>query len=170
MNDPRFNSIHLDPARRAVYRDAREALLNAQGDLTMAGQKPLPGEDRSQTIIQALNDPRSLDLDFWLMDKDYIYPLKLGVNTVGRSSDNDVVVADSFISRRHCAILIHHTTSCELHDMASKNGTFVNGVKMAGPCQLKSGDEIRMYNHLFIYLCRTQGSAVKPPSTATMAG
>jgi len=39
--------------------------------------------------------------------------------------DNDVVLQDAYVSRRHCAILIHLTGErCELHDIASKNGTF----------------------------------------------
>ena len=37
-------------------------------------------------------------------------PLKVGLNTLGRSSDNDVIIAEEFVSRRHCTILIH------LHD------------------------------------------------------
>src|SRR5262249_17802187 len=81
---------------------------------------------------------------FWLMDKDAIYPLKVGVNTIGRLPDNDVVVQAPYVSRRHCAILVHAGDGCELHDIASKNGTFINGRKLEGPTRLNSGDELRM--------------------------
>ena len=50
--------------------------------------------------------PRPASTTGWSI-KEYIYPLKVGINTVGRSPDNDVVVQDCYISRRHCAILVH---------------------------------------------------------------
>ena len=80
------------------------------------------------------------------MDRDCVYPLKVGINTVGRSSENDVVVGDAFVSRRHCAILVHHSTVCELYDTASKNGTLVNGTEIPTGVQvpLREGDRINL--------------------------
>ena len=86
------------------------------------------------------------------MDKEAVYHLKLGVNTIGRLSDNDVVIPDPFLSRRHPAILIHTDEKCELHDVASKNGTYVNGRKIDGPTRLNSGDEIRMCDRQYIFV------------------
>jgi pSer/pThr/pTyr-binding forkhead associated (FHA) protein len=33
---------------------------------------------------------------------------------------------------------------CELHDVASKNGTLLNGKKIPGPSRLQSGDQITL--------------------------
>lgn len=172
MGDPRLNSLHLDPARRQDYRRAREALLQSRGVETIyAERKQGDDSDPGNTFINNQGGAAPAALDFWLVDRDYIYPLKIGLNTLGRSADNDVVVEDLYISRRHCAILVHHDHTCALHDTASKNGTFLNGAKIAGPTLLKSGDEIRICNRQFVFLTRSAGSEAPPPSpTRTVMG
>jgi len=95
------------------------------------------------------------------VDGDCIYPLKVGVNTLGRATSNDVVVADAYASRRHCAILIHTDRPCELHDTASKNGTFLNGRRLAAPAALRSGDEIRVCGRRLLFLTRASGEVVR---------
>jgi pSer/pThr/pTyr-binding forkhead associated (FHA) protein len=62
------------------------------------------------------------------------------------------VVSDAFVSRRHCAILVHHSSVCELYDTASKNGTYLNGNKINGPTRLHTGDEIRMCDRNYIFV------------------
>jgi pSer/pThr/pTyr-binding forkhead associated (FHA) protein len=120
-------------------------------------------------VIQNDGEPAPPGLNFWLLDKEYIYPLKVGINTVGRSPDNDVVVQDAYISRRHCAILVHAGDGCELHDTASKNGTFVNGKKIAGPTRLASGDEIRICEQRLVFVARSHPPEHQSP-THTLAG
>jgi pSer/pThr/pTyr-binding forkhead associated (FHA) protein len=83
---------------------------------------------------------------FYLKDGVNIYPLHLGMNSIGRLPDNDVVVRDECVSRRHCAIVIHSDLRCELHDVASKNGTLHNGKKIPAPTRLQSGDQITLCN------------------------
>lgn len=95
---------------------------------------------------------------FALMERGRAHPLKVGVNTVGRLADNDVVLDDPHVSRRHCAVLVHSNQSCELHDVASKNGTFLNGERIACPTRLKAGDEIRMCE-LTLILVGGEGAA-----------
>lgn len=106
-----------------------------------------------QTAILNSEQP-ACEAQFLLVDKDYVYPLRVGLNTVGRLADNDVVVPDAYVSRRHCAIVVHATNGCELHDVASKNGTFLNGCKINGPTRLNSGDEIRMCNRQLVFVKR----------------
>jgi pSer/pThr/pTyr-binding forkhead associated (FHA) protein len=97
------------------------------------------------------------------MDRDYVYPLKIGLNTIGRMPDNDIVLEDAYVSRRHCAILVHAGDFCELHDVASKNGTLLNGHKIHGPTRLKSGDEIRMCNRNLVFMSRAGEAPSNPP-------
>jgi hypothetical protein len=170
MADPRLNSVHLDPPRRADYRRAREELLRARGMNTLAVENnPDESGERPNTLIQQAGARAPADLNFWLVDREFIYPLKVGINTVGRSPDNDVVVADCYISRRHCAILVHTGDGCELHDTASKNGTFVNGKKISGPTALRSGDEIRMCDQRLVFVARSHPPDKQSP-THTLAG
>jgi hypothetical protein len=173
MADPRLNSVHLEPPRRAQYRLAREVLLRARGMNTLAGEEGPEADEAANphTLIQNAGDqpPAPADLNYWLVDKDYIYPLKVGINTVGRSPDNDVVVQDCYISRRHCAILVHAGESCEVHDTASKNGTYINGKKISGPTRLRSGDEIRMCEQRLVFVARSDPPD-HPSPTHTLAG
>jgi len=165
MGDPRLNSIHLEAPRRQEFRRAREALLEARGFHTVMAEKGPPGScDGPQTLVQAPPgvDAAPAGLKFWLVDRDYIYPLKVGLNTIGRSPDNDVVVQDAYVSRRHCAILVHSNLQVELHDVASKNGTFLNGRKLMQPTRLHAGDEIRMCDRQLVFL--TKSSEPEPPA------
>jgi pSer/pThr/pTyr-binding forkhead associated (FHA) protein len=169
MTDPRLNSIHLELPRRQLFRDAREALLGARGMQTIAAEK-LPALNQSieqhNTFIQKADAPTPPPgLKYMLMDRDYIYPLKVGINTIGRLPDNDVVVNDAHVSRRHCAILIHSGTNFELHDVASKNGTFVNGRRLEGPTRLHSGDEIRMCDRPLIFMTKSDQPCASPTAT-----
>jgi hypothetical protein len=157
MVDPRLNSLHLDGSRRQDYRRAREALLNARGGQTLCAEQAHGMAASSHTVIQNPGKETPANLDYWLMDKEFIYPLKVGVNTVGRAPDNDVIVQDSYVSRRHCAILVHAGQGCELHDTASKNGTYLNGNRLVTPTYLRSGDEIRMCDKHFIFIARDGG-------------
>src|SRR5438128_1559596 len=172
MNDPRLNSVHLEFPRREDFRRARNVLLDARGMRTVALEKPgglLAGIGESGTLIE---DPRCrvpASADFWLMDQEGVYPLKVGVNTIGRLPDNDVVIEGPYVSRRHCAILVHASSGCELYDIASKNGTYVNGLRLCGPTQLASGDEIRMCDRQFVFMGRG-GNKAGSGHDSTQAG
>ncbi len=168
MGDPRLNSVHLEPLRRQDFRRARDLLLQARGGQTICAERQVEDSPfHSPTLIHK-NGPPPADLNYYLVDRDFLYPLKVGVNTLGRSSDNDVVVEDAYVSRRHCAILVHLGGSCELHDTASKNGTYVNGRRSAGPVALKSGDEIRVSGQQFVFLARS-GSPDAPGGHLTLS-
>jgi pSer/pThr/pTyr-binding forkhead associated (FHA) protein len=142
-DDPRLCSVHLQlPIRREDYRRAREALLGACGQPTLA-------VDRQQLdAIQArATQPPGTQTEaskYWLVDTELVHSLKVGLNTIGRMPDNDVSILDSSVSRRHAAILIHVNESCELHDTASKNGTFLNGARITGATPIKTGDQVRL--------------------------
>src|SRR5262249_37694578 len=107
MGDPRLNSLHLEPVRRQEYRRARDLLLQARGSQTLYAEGSPEGVVGSaHTFLQDDRDQTPTTLEYWLAEADCVYPLKVGVNTLGRSSENDVVVRDAYVSRRHCAILV----------------------------------------------------------------
>jgi pSer/pThr/pTyr-binding forkhead associated (FHA) protein len=98
------------------------------------------------------------------MDQEAIYPLRIGVNTVGRLPDNSVVIEDPHVSRRHCAVLIHAGDGGELHDVASKNGTYLNGRRIDHPTPLRTGDEIRMCDCRLIFVAKTSSPSSSAPA------
>jgi hypothetical protein len=63
--------------------------------------------------------------------------------SIGRAKDNDIVLADNEISRKH-AIFKKEGNRCTVGDYQTGNGTFVNGHRIAGtePQALKSGDVV----------------------------
>ena len=134
MADPRLNSVHLEASqRKQEFRHAREVLLNARGECTLAAERlEVPG-DNPKTFLHDPEQPARAASPFLLFDKRSAHPLRVGLNTIGRLPDNDVVVSDAYVSRRHCAILVHAEDGCELHDVASKNGTFLNGSRLTQP-------------------------------------
>ena len=156
MTDPRLNSIHLELPRRQDFRAARDVLLGSRGNQTLCAEARggAAGPNPNLTAIDKDGAEEALTAKFVLMDRDYVYPLKVGLNTIGRMPDNDVVLDDAYVSRRHCAVLVHAGDRCELHDVASKNGTYLNGQKICGPTRLKSGDEIRMCNKNLVFVSR----------------
>jgi hypothetical protein len=169
MADPRLNSVHLESPRRQEYRRAREVLLRSRGQHTIHVSTEDDSQAGGHTVIHKNEVPSESELGCWLVDGEFVYPLKVGVNTLGRSSDNDVVIDDPFASRRHCAILVHVNQNSEVHDTASKNGTYINGTRLSGPTALKPGDEIRVSNHQFIYLTRDDDMDAACPQ-ATLLG
>lgn len=163
MADSRLNSLHLEPARRQEYRRARDVLLRAHGSHTLLLCRDRDSSHRGHTLIQHGEGASGSELTCWLSDGEFLYPLRIGVNTLGRSSDNDIVVDDAYASRRHCAILVHSTEMFELHDTASKNGTYLNGTRLSGPVLLKSGDEIRLSERQFLFLTRSREAEANSP-------
>ena len=63
--------------------------------------------------------------------------------TIGRGADNRIVVHDDRCSRRHCDL--YETDNCwHVRDLNSRNGTSVNGVKIARNYPVSDGDVIRL--------------------------
>ncbi len=78
-------------------------------------------------------------------DQRLTYLLKAGPNHIGRMPGNDVCLAASEISKRH-AILTIRSRRLWLEDLASKNGTYVEGQRIAARVvsgHLKVGCELR---------------------------
>ncbi len=63
--------------------------------------------------------------------------------SMGRGPSNDVVIAHPTSSKLH-AVLEHMAGTWVLRDLASRNGTYVNGERLWGERALHPGDEIRV--------------------------
>src|SRR5262249_52979441 len=141
----------LHPENVPLPGNQSEDLLHiSQASRRRGGTGPLLPEpaDRSKaatggtapTSGRALPVLRLLSLHNRLQD----HFLAVGTNTVGRYPDNDVVIASSYVSRRHCVILVLPDGGCILQDLGSTHGVYVDGERIQHPLWLKDGDEIRV--------------------------
>jgi phosphoserine phosphatase RsbU/P len=64
------------------------------------------------------------------------------VTTIGRSSMNDLPIADKMLSRQHARIVRDNNGGLSVEDLGSRNGTFLNGDRLNGIQALKPGDRI----------------------------
>lgn len=64
--------------------------------------------------------------------------------TIGRSSNNDIQIAEQHVSRQH-AVVSYRNGVFFVADLSSSNGTFVNNERVNEPFPLFAGDTIRLY-------------------------
>ncbi|TWT48807.1 GAF domain-containing protein [Botrimarina hoheduenensis] len=69
------------------------------------------------------------------------FPLTAKVSVIGRNSDCEVSLDVAAVSRRHAA-LHAEPEGHYAEDLGSRNGTYVNGERIVGKKQLRSGDRI----------------------------
>jgi pSer/pThr/pTyr-binding forkhead associated (FHA) protein len=149
MSDPRLNGNHLDCTRHDRYDAAANELLDDRGPLTAEADQlarppriartprrwQTPGPGGTYTLLNLADGRR--------------YPLRAGINTIGRFAENDIVLDVREVSRRHCAIVVHATGACEIFDTASRNHIMVNRqVVDRGP--LLPGDVLFLVGQRFL--------------------
>ena len=61
--------------------------------------------------------------------------------TVGRLPDNDVRIDNPAVSGHH-SLIINILSDSFLEDLNSTNGTYVNGQRVEGDCEIQHGDQI----------------------------
>jgi hypothetical protein len=96
-------------------------------------------------------------------DRGREYPLALAEITCGRGAENEVVLADIAVSRRHIS-LFRDGAGFALRDLHSGNGTFVNGRRVQ-ECPLADGDQIEIGSTVmrFVVTGGAAAAAAAPP-------
>ena len=85
------------------------------------------------------------------------------VITIGRNGDsNDIVVNDPKVSRNHLQIVMDDNGNVFVVDMASTNGTYVNGQRIAGQVALHQGDEVRIGSTVLPWMNYVQANQQQP--------
>jgi DNA-binding winged helix-turn-helix (wHTH) protein len=90
--------------------------------------------------------------------------LSEGENILGRGTDSLVWIDAQSVSRRHARVMVASGLAT-LEDLGSKNGTFVNGVRLSSAVALRDGDELRIGQ-----VPMTLKVYTKPSSTETATG
>jgi len=72
-----------------------------------------------------------------------LFPLDKPELLIGRELVNDIVISDADVSRKH-ARLLQQAEGWLVEDLASTNGTYVNGTRLSAPQLLQPGDQIKL--------------------------
>jgi len=71
--------------------------------------------------------------------------------SLGRSLSNEVVLADTKVSRRHALIHAQGPAEFRLVDLGSSNGTYLNGRRVSQPTRLEDGDMINIGDFVLLF-------------------
>lgn len=74
----------------------------------------------------------------------YCYPF-----FIGSALGNDFVLNKNYVSKQHLK-LYKKADKIYIHDLKSTNGTFVNGKKLKGSCQINRGDVVTVAKYEYI--------------------
>jgi DNA-binding winged helix-turn-helix (wHTH) protein len=85
------------------------------------------------------------------------FPLRDGENVLGRDLTADVQIDDATVSRRHAVVTVGDVVT--LHDLDSKNGTFIGGTRLVAPQTLTDGQTFVLGDASVVFR-RTRGSTV----------
>ena len=139
--------IVADPAvRRGDVRVAANVVDDAGERLR--DDRPLPASD---TMVFARPErdaaaPDAANRAYLLVRTDGAPPVQFDIGgaliSVGRASDNDVIVDDPLVSRHHCQLKLQHG-AYSFADLGSRNGSWVNG-QAVSEVALGPGDHIRI--------------------------
>ncbi len=89
---------------------------------------------------------------------------------IGRHPHNSIELPDESVSRSHAMVQFTGNGTCYLYDLDSRNGTFVNGLRVSAPTTLRHGDciTIGVYELEFVHAGSLVSEATPPPSPETM--
>jgi serine phosphatase RsbU (regulator of sigma subunit) len=90
------------------------------------------------------------------------YTLRDPVTVIGRATGCDIVVRIAKVSARH-AMIVRQGQSFFLDDLASSNGTFINGQRVKGRTQLRNNDRLDLFGLVLEFF-----DADAPPSSTTL--
>jgi len=94
--------------------------------------------------------------------------LDKGEITIGRAQENDIVIDNLAVSRRHAKIFTSFWKGSKvvIKDLGSANGTFVNGLRV-DEAELKNGDMILVGKHILKFY---EEGAPKPEESLVFRG
>ena len=98
-----------------------------------------------------------------------VITLRQGQTTVGRQAGNDLLLDDQKISRQH-AIILCIENGCQITDLDSSNGTYVDGEKLLPniASALIPGSVVKMGSHTIVFKqVAAQEPEVIPPPVVT---
>jgi len=112
-----------------------------------------PGAGAGETIMESPPEARA-----WLVVREgegvgQWHPVSKEVS-IGRERENDVVLIEGKVSRFHAKVRLEPAEEGHdqfvVWDLASRNGTFVNGERVRAPVPVRENDSIRVGSTVFV--------------------
>jgi hypothetical protein len=161
----------VELASRSGYRLNGSPTINllADGALDVAALTVTAAHSERQAsstaAMQRVELPpvqKPLNPQFIINDMQVV-PLEDDVINIGRSPENQIVLDDPYVSRRHIQLRLRYGMYV-LFDVRSQGGTFVNGVQVKEH-NLRSGDVIRIGSSHMLYLEDDPSGDASPEQT-----
>jgi len=138
--------VQAAKAEKMLLRVTKHCLWGASGEKVAALLRPFrEGGEKNEASIRLRLTPMSNLKAFELALTGAKRTVK-----VGKGAENDIVVPDALVSRKHCVLSFErHSGSLYVYDH-STNGTFLNGKRLpgkkSGKVILMHGDELLLKN------------------------
>ena len=94
-------------------------------------------------VVEASPPPAVEGPVCWLIGRNLEFGMLDGDHVVGREPGVSIRLDSPKVSRNHARLVVKGR-NVSIEDLASKNGTFVGGVRISETTQLKPGDEIQI--------------------------
>jgi hypothetical protein len=134
-------------ARLDLQRGASPGLGRVRGGATADESTIIPVADAVRARREAgLPEPRIVVVESSVLTVGVPFVIGPGL-TLGRGADNDIVLDDGYVSTHHARLVPPST----LVDLASTNGSLVNGAALVGRVRLHPGDEFQLGTTRFRY-------------------
>jgi hypothetical protein len=144
---PRVRLVADDGVPRGDIRVAAN-VVDDEGD-RVRDDRPLPASSDTMVFARPGHEvaaPESARRAYLLVKTDGAEPVQFDLGgaliSIGRASDNDVIVDDGLVSRHHCQLKLQHG-AYSFADLGSRNGSWVNG-QPVNEVALGPGDLIRI--------------------------
>jgi DNA-binding winged helix-turn-helix (wHTH) protein len=96
----------------------------------------------------------------WLVTDTWRLPLRGGETVLGREGAGVVPLPSPSVSRQHAALVVEGTAA-RLRDLGSKNGTFVDDLRVERPIALRDGARLRFGTLEMTYRAATETSSTE---------
>ena len=152
---PGLNGMQQASTQPAFYPQGaptitpNSTVIPGVGPQAFAGQPVQPQAQSSQGQIFGFlfSVSKTMAGEYW--------PIMLGANTIGRGSQNSIVLAEGTVSDTHASIHVISRANkliVYIKDDESKTGTLLNGTLLRGEADLNSGDIVTIGEHYELYV------------------
>ena len=131
-----------DATLTGVVADAREALGDDGRESRLIRTLHRYGYAFASPFDREVSAISTEPIMGWLIADTWRLPLRSGETILGREGDGVVALPSAGVSRQHAAVTIEGTAA-RLRDLGSKNGTFVDEIRVEHPVALRDGARLR---------------------------
>ncbi len=138
-SDRQVGGRALDPPRHRGSRSRNRPRLAAPLSDDTTTLHPIPTTQPQPVVawlvVTAASTPGAVGRSFKISGEESV---------IGRSPEAQVRLMEEGVSRKHARIIRTAEGKFELTDLASTNGTYLNGTRLGGPGRLDEGDRVQL--------------------------